>query len=34
MTLVESTQDRAILGDEDVEGADVGRLLGQQRAVP
>jgi hypothetical protein len=27
-------QDRAILGDEDVEGADAGLLLGQQRAVP
>ena len=31
---VEPAQYRAILGDEHVEGADAGLLLGQQRAVP
>ena len=31
---VEPAQDRAILGDEDVEGADFCLLLGLQRAVP
>jgi hypothetical protein len=31
---VEPAQDRAVLGDEYVEGADAGFLLGQQGAVP
>src|SRR5450759_5894663 len=31
---VEPAQDRAILGDEHVEGADAGLLLSQQGAVP
>jgi hypothetical protein len=31
---VEPAQDRAVLGDEDVVGADAGLLLGQQGAVP
>ena len=31
---VEPAQDRAVLGDEYVEGADAGLLLGQQGTVP
>ena len=31
---VEPAQDRAILGDQHVEGADAGFLLSQQGAVP